>query len=588
MRVPRRDAPLGGNAGRRWWTGAVALLPSLLASACDGSASGPGRDGQGTPAAQEGVLALEPDDGLARTVRPGGEVVLRFTRPIQGTTARGAVRVEDETRGRAPVQVEAEARDRDLVLRARGGTGWRPGAVLSVRVAGLPSLSALRAAEGDALPAELRVRVQVRSPRRTDRVPPVMSGSDPADGAVGVDPAAQVLVRFTEAMDVRSFDEGAGTPGRGTIRVLADGEPVPVRAWLDRTRTELTLQPEFPFPPAASVEVVLTDRVRDAGGNPLQAGTPRRISFSTAAVAPGDDAGRTVETFEDRSRLDPLGTTVRWGDPSAPGVLCGAVEAGTLDVGTGGDAALLLDPRGGAFRVLATPAELGDEGRVLKGLLLLAAPGSLPGELLEPAVRVAPMTALLPADPREMDALPWMEATEDLGGATARGSDGSIALPFRHPVPYSGAGSVLVEVSWKGTAGTILLRAARHAEPRCVLSAVDLEPAVLRIAPVLRLESVGNRAAARSLWMDAGAPVSWGEPRVRPVQDPARTTLRFQGAPGLPDGSGPDLARATAWTEDPVLLEGMRWIRFRAHFPAGAPLAAPAVIDEISLPFTRR
>ena len=564
------------------------LLP-LLAAGCDPSpppAAPSGASRRALPAA--GPLALEPTGGLARTVRPGGEVVLRFNRPLDPVSARGAVRVEDESRARAPVAVEAEARGTDLVLRARAGTGWRPGAVLAVRVVGLPSLSALRAAEGDALGTDVLDQVRVRAPRRTDRVPPTLIASDPADGATGVDPSSAVTLRFSEPMDVRAFEDGGGVPERGTVRVRVDGAAVRFRCWLDRTRTELTLLPEFPFPSSVPVEVVLADRVRDAGGNPLAAASPRRIEFATAAAAPADGSGRIVETFEDRARLDPLGTTVRWNDAAVPGVLCGAVEPGILDVGTGGDAVLLLDPRGGTLRVLATAADLGDEGRILKGLQLLAAPGSAPGEILEPAVRVVPAGPSLPGPAEEVDALPWAEATEDLSGATARGTDGALCLPFRHPVAWSGAGSLLVEVSWKGTAGTVLLRAVRRAEACCTLAGAGLVPAVLKVAPVLRLEAVGRRAAARSAWIDAGAPATWLEPRLRPGCDPTRMSVHFQGAPGLADGTGPDAARATAWTDDRALLEGSRWIRFRVLFADAGPVAPPAVVDEITLPFVAR
>ncbi len=579
---------MGGMAGRRTRAGAAILLAALSSAACDGAPPAPSAAEGRRAAPGPGALSLEDSGGLARTVRPGGEVVLRFSRPLDGAAARGAVRVEDESRGGAPVPVDAEARGGALVLRARGGSGWRPGAVLSVRVSGLPSLSALRAAEGDALPGDVVERVLVRSPRRTDRIPPTLLSSDPPDGASDVDPSAGVTLRFSEPMDVRSVDPGGGPAGRGLLRILAEGGDVAFRAWFDRTRTELTLLPELPLPPSSAVEVVLADRVRDAGGNPLARGSPRGISFTTAAAVPLDGSGRIVEAFEDRGRLDPLGTTVRWNDPAAPGVLAGVVEPGTLEMGGGGDSALLLDPRGGSLTVLVTPSELGDEGRVLKGLLLLSAPGSGTGEILEPSVRVATAGTLLPSDPLELGGLPWTAATEGLGGAAARGSDGSLSLPFRHPVAYSGAGSILVEITWKGTAGAVLLRAASFPEPRCVLSGLEPLPAVLRIAPVLRLESVGRRAAARSTWMDAGAPASWLEPRVRPILDPSRGALHFQGAPGLPDGAGPDLSRATAWTEDRSALEGSRWIRFRASFIDAGPLAAPAVIDEITLPFVAR
>jgi hypothetical protein len=460
-------------------------------------------------------------------------------------------------------------------------------------VAGLPSLAALRAAEGDALPEEAAVRVLVRAPRRTDRVPPRLVRSEPADGTSGADPTAPVVLLFSEPMDARAFSAAAwgaaaGDPGRSPVLVASGGAPIPCRGWLDRTRTELTVLPEVPFPAGTEVEVRLTDRVRDASGNPLAGDAPRRIVFTTAGAAPVDGSGRIVEAFEDRAQLDPLGTTVRWNDPATPGVLSGVLEPAAIEVGAGGDSALLLDPRGGSFRMRVTTGDLGDEARVLKGLQLLAAPGSAPGEILEPAVRVAVPGGPFPADPADADGLPWQEVTEGLRGATAKGAEGTFSLPFRHPVAYSGSAGILVEVSWKGVAGRVILRAARHEDLRCWLYGAGFEPAVLRTAPVLRVEAVGVRAVARSRWMDAGRPASWQEPRVRPTQDPGRVTLQLQGAPGSAEGPGPDLSRATGWTQDPAALDGMRWVRFRATFPDGEPGAPAAVIDEIALPFAAR
>ncbi len=460
-------------------------------------------------------------------------------------------------------------------------------------MAGLPSLAALRAAEGDAFPADASVQVRVRAPRRTDRVPPRLLSSEPADGSAGADPASAVVLRFSEAMDARAFvpsswDAAARAAGRAPVEIACGGTALPCRGWLDRTRTELTVLPEAPFPAGAAVQVLLSERLRDAAGNTLAADAPRSVSFTTAGEAPADGSGWLVEAFEDRARLDPLGTTVRWNDPASPGVLAGVVEPVALESGTGGDAALLLDPRGGSFRAWIAAAEVGDEARVLKGVQLLAAPGSLPGEILEPSVRVAlPEGPGLPAF-LDADGTAWQEVTEGLRGASAKGAEGVFSLPFRHPVGCSGATGFLVEVSWKGIAGRVILRAAHHEELRCWLCGGDFEPVVLRTAPVLRVETVGARPVARSRWMDAGRPASWQEPRVRPGTDPGRVVLQLQGAPAAADGAGPDPARATAWTQDPAALEGMRWVRFRATFPEGEPGVPPAVVDEIALPFVAR
>jgi hypothetical protein len=572
---------------------AVGLLPAcgdmFSGSNDSGRAPGPSRVTDG-PAA--GVaLSLEDSGSRVRTVRPGGEVVLRFTRPLEPTSARGAFRVLDESRGRAPVAADVEVRGREAILRAREAGGWRPGAELSVAVSGMPSLRALRSSDGDVLAADAAARVRVRSPRRVDRLPPSLAGSEPTDGAEGVDPSVLVVLRFTEPMDVRSLTGESVGPRPLPLSLVSNGAEIPFRCFLDRTRTLLTVLPEGALPAGSPVAVELKDRVRDPAGNTLAAESPRRVSFRTAEVpAPGPAAGRIVEAFEDRARMDILGTTVRWNDPAERGALTGVLETLLLESGARGDSAMSLDPRGGSFRIHVPAAELGDEVRTLKGLHLLAAPGGLPGEVLEPRVRVAAAPALPVAEALAAEGLAWQDATEGLRGAVPRASDGALVLPFRHPFAYPGSGALLVEVTWKGVAGTVILKATRHAEPRCLLQEVVPEPAAVRTAPVLRFEAVGERLVARSIWIDSGAVApSWLEPRVRPAADPARVRLQVQAAPPGPDGTAPDVARATPWTAEAPLLEGMRWIRFRVLFEPGTdPLAPSPAVDDLTLPFVAR
>jgi hypothetical protein len=427
------------------------------------------------------------------------------------------------------------------------------------------------------------VQVLVRSARRTDRESPMVVSTEPAAGAEEVDAGAPVVIRFSEAMEVRALTFAAPDGGEGrAVELRADEAPVPFRAFLDRERRSLTVLPDLPFPPGARVAVVLGDRVRDAAGNPLDPASPRTLRF-TAAPRPAA-LGRVVESFEDGDHLDPLGTTVRWNDPASPGVLEGVIEPRAIETGLGnGEGSLLLDPRGGTLRTFIPAAELGDEARTLKGLLLVPASGAVPGELLEPRVRVAPAASLLAAAPEGEFA--WVDATGSLRGVSPRGPDGLLAIPFRHPFPWKPGTGLAVEVSWAGVAGTILLRAGLLETPRTLLQGAEPAPAALRLSPVLRLDAVGERAAARSAWRDAGAAApSWQEPRLRPAVAAGALRVELQGAPESPDGGGPDASRATPWTQDPAALEGLRWARFRVLFEG----ADPAAIDELTLPFVGR
>ncbi len=574
---------------------ALAALAASLLPGCDGSwsvrtrngdAAAQGADGGATAAGR--FLALRPPEEGAVSTRPSGEVVLRFDREVDPGSARGAVRVEDE-RGRDPVPVEVEVRGSEVAVRARDAEGWRPGAVLSVTVAGMPSLRALRGVDGSTLEGEASVRVLVRSTRRTDRVPPALVASDPPEGAADVDPFSPLTLVFSEPMDAHALRSDGRGNRPGPVRLLSEGTDLPFRSFLDRARRVLTVLPETPLGPGAVVVLEIDDRVRDAAGNRLARESIRRVSFRVAEGPPAAPVpGRVVEAFEDSAGMDPLGTTARWNDPVERGVLSGAVGSAYLEAGGGPEpGAILLDPRGGSLRLLLPAADLGDEARTLTGLQLLVAPGAAAGELLEPRVRLAAASPLLPV-PDDAGAA-WREVTEGIRGVSARGSDEVFAIPFRHPFAFSGAEALLVEVSWTGVAGTAILRAARHGDPRCLLFGASPGPRVLRTAPVVRLEAVGERAIARSRWIDSGASSpSWQEPRAKPAGDAARVRILLQGAPPAQDGSGPDLARATEWTADPPGLEGMRWIRFRVHFDEPGPASPPAVLDELTLPFLAR
>lgn len=570
---------------------AAAALAALSLPACDGSYSFRSEHRSGTASGTGGAvvtyaaLALDGSAGGAApaAVRPGSEIVIRFTAPLDESTVRSAVRVEDESRDRAPVPVDAAVRGRELALRPLDAAGWRAGSILGVRVAGLPSLRALRGRDGSALGGEEVLRVRVRPARVTDRSAPTVAETDPVPGAGDVPPSAPIVVRFSEAMDVRvlTFAARGGEPDL-PLALEQDGGPVPFRAFLDRGRRVLTVLPEVPFAPGAAVALRLGDRVRDAAGNGLDPATIRELRFTTAAV--GATAGRLVEEFEGAERMDPLGTTVRWDAPASPGVLEGVLEPAAIETGAGAqEGALLLDPRGGTMRVFVPAAELGDEERTLKGLHLVAAPGGLPGELLEPRVRVAVSPGLLPAAGEPEPA--WTDATGALRGASARGPDGVLALPFQRSTAWRGGPGLLVEVSWKGVAGSVVLRAGLHDATRTLLQGADPVPTSLRLAPLLRLEAVGERAVARSRWMDGGADApSWQEPRLRPAPSPGSCRVELQAAPPLEDGSGPDAARATAWSADATTLEGLRWVRFRVIFEG----PETAVVDELALPFLAR
>ncbi|MBA3393821.1 MAG: Ig-like domain-containing protein [Deltaproteobacteria bacterium] len=103
-----------------------------------------------------------------------------------------------------------------------------------------------------------------------DGLPPVVSNTSPADGAVGVSVAANISVTFDEPVqnvDTASFvvSEGGGTIG-GTI-TMSNG---------NRTAT---FDPTASLAAAATITVTLSSSITDATGNPLAATS---FSFTTA------------------------------------------------------------------------------------------------------------------------------------------------------------------------------------------------------------------------------------------------------------------------------------------------------------------
>jgi len=380
----------------------------------------------------------------------------------------------------------------------------------------------------------------------------------------------------------------------GALRILAGGREVSFRVVLDRRREVATLIPEGGLPPGVSVRVELGPAVADVAGNPLAADSPRAVAFDTAeedVAGPAAPVAWVFEEFEGDACLDRRGTTVPWADPASPGVLVGLAAALPLEVRSGPRGhPFALDPRGGRIQVLLPAEDLGEEPRALTAVVLLGAPDAWRGEVLDPEVRLGP-AAGTPGPEGDLNFLaPPVLVAEGPRAVAARGPEHEFALPFRRPYAYDGRTDLLLEVSFAGVAGGgVVLQGSGAGGPRSVvLGRVAPAGAVHAGAPDLRVVGVGERAVARSNWIDSGADApSWGVPRLRPPAYRAPPLVELQGAPAREDGRGPDPDRRSRWTTNPAEIEGMRWVRFRVLFEFPNPVS-PDVVDDLAIPFSPR
>jgi len=117
----------------------------------------------------------------------------------------------------------------------------------------------------------------------TDVVAPDIASTTPASGATGVDPAAAIVVRFTERMDRTSLNGAAVQLRRGPAAV-------PATIGIDAADEQVTLTPAQPLAPNALHSIVVTTAARDAGGNALAG--DRTFTFRTAS--PDTEAPRVI------------------------------------------------------------------------------------------------------------------------------------------------------------------------------------------------------------------------------------------------------------------------------------------------------
>src|SRR5205807_8262146 len=106
-----------------------------------------------------------------------------------------------------------------------------------------------------------------------DTTGPSVVGVSPANGLTGVPINAQVVVQFSEPVDVITTNQVTLSSGGGTVNVIER---------ITNANQTLTLVPVVPLNPNTTYSISVTG-VRDFSGNALTA--PSTITFTTGAGA---------------------------------------------------------------------------------------------------------------------------------------------------------------------------------------------------------------------------------------------------------------------------------------------------------------
>lgn len=548
----------------------LALLAALSLTACDPTGS----------ATDLAKAAQSPAFELARhRVAASGVITLRFTRALDA----GSIGARSVTLFSAGEQIRCRLRIADDELRITPQTGRRRAGhdVLTVRLEGAPSPSAIRDQSGEPLPGRVEFEVTVRPGSAADLTPPELVESVPSDGALEVAPGAQIGLRFSEPLD-----RSAARSDRA-LRLLVDGAPVAFRQRLSVDRTTLIVRPRSPLPPGAVVNVVLTSFLVDVAGNPVR--QDRGVQFHVAV----SQLHEIVEDFASSDMADPGLTSCSWCGLSDPGYLVWA--SGRRVVGPIADEGEVFDLGDRSrvrFQLVVPPDDDLSTEAFASGLRLVFATGD---------VRSGIGTATVEAGVSELDAAgPSFEGNRAVsilrmvGSVPShapldvrRGEDGlGVAeIHFPEPLAMPAGRSVLLDVELTLAPGVRLAGVPDEAGD----ALVDGSPGP-RLLPIAQLLVTGGAPQARSLWYDSGQDrPEWRRQAVTgPIEHPGiRSQIEFQVAPVGPDGA-PDLDLASPWEPELDQLPPCRFVRFRARFE-GFPFDGELPrIDRIVMPFESR
>lgn len=525
------------------------------------------------PAARFAVERVSADQGA---VLADGAIVIRFTRDVDPRSVGSrSIRVTREG-GRRALRIRSWAAGRELRVAPLPGREFPAGVTLRLHLDGAPSPRSLRAKSGESLERAFDATFRAIAVRG-DLVGPRLADSHPRDGSTDVPAGATVELRFDEPVASGSVASGDAV----TLRV--DGRAVPARLALSGDGVTIVVHPSSPLPPDRGVEVELHDGLLDAAGNPLDQGSPRRVTFRTRATS----LHEISEEFVDSARADSHATSCGWDDPESPGVLVGRSDSVLVSPGAGEPGLSLAETTALHFQLVLPGSEVPSGLASALRVELAEAPAG--SKLLAALVEAGP-TALESPEPSfvanraatQIRAVARVVDPIDVEPAAVPGARPFVDVVFDEPLRLDGGRSVLLDVRLETTPGVRVAAYPDAASLALVEGHGGLAPAgALLVAPAT--------PQARSLWYDTGTPFpGWRAASIVRADAEAgvRVAAEYQSAPATADG-GPDLSRASPWERDLAQLPAYRFIRFRLRFDGASESGDAARIDRVVMPYER-
>lgn len=265
------------NLTLRLKVGSLTLTSALLVAACADDSSR--------------ILGPEPAGGPGG---PGDTSVITVSEPVQPT--RQVISASGIKSASWLLNAEFQSSDADSLSYVSFSSGTFPDAdsveIVNLRTGtarvgrvldgGLDPV-AIAASVGDSLSVvvlratDVVFRLRHRVP---DRRPPVVVRTRPVRSATAVPLNSWIIIVFSEPIDISTI-----TPER--LRLLRDGQPVPVEHSLTPDGLTATLEPIDPLLPQTVYTVEILDGILDLAGDRLELG--ESVPFTTEAGAPGAD-----------------------------------------------------------------------------------------------------------------------------------------------------------------------------------------------------------------------------------------------------------------------------------------------------------
>jgi hypothetical protein len=393
----------------------------------------------------------------------------------------------------------------------------------------------------------------------SDTYPPTVLSISPASGASSANPAAPLVVKFSELMN-------AATISGSTIQLFAAGSITPAPATVTYAGSTATLQPSGLLLSGVQYQLVISGSLTDAAGNAL--GSNVTATFTTG----------------------PAGVT----DTAAADFGAGTTGSGSYVSQTGDGEVILAPATGTEFSGTALPAgwfastASGGSGTVGGGLL--TADGALVGttQYFGPGTSLQ-FAATFSGDPyqhvglgTDFNGAPWAIFSTGGGGALyARTNSGSSSQDILLPGSWLGSKHVF-RIDWASSGVTYYIDGTQVATSSIAITGamrplVDDNTAGGGVITVdwARLAPYAASGAFVSRVFDAGQAVTW-QSLSWAGQTPAGTGLALavrMGNSATPDGTWTDWVPLAA--SGAVIGGSARYLQYQATLTTSNPNLTP-------------